>query len=271
MAVLEIPGVALNFEVDGPDDATAILLIHAGVANLRMWDPLVPALSTDHRVIRYDTRNFGLTGVGTGEYTDFGDAIALLDHLGIETATIVGSSRGGGIGIDLAVAHPDRVAGLVTIGSAPGGHPGVAMTPHEDALFDRIDALEKLGEWEAAIRLEAEVWNAGPERPAAEVDPATLARFYELALANLPHAGRQRPPGRLDPPAFGRLSEIVVPVLATVGDLDVSDVIVTTQSLRDLVPGAESHTFTGTAHLPSVEQPEEFARVLREWLLRHNL
>ena len=64
MPHLSVPGAELYYEAEGPASAPAVLLVHAGIASLRMWDPLVPALVDDHYVVRFDTRGFGQTRTG---------------------------------------------------------------------------------------------------------------------------------------------------------------------------------------------------------------
>src|ERR1700712_1277604 len=108
MPRLELRGSALYYEIDVSPEAPALLLLHAGIAQLRMWDSQIDALSRDHFVVRFDQRGFGLTDSKTDDsetvaYSDRADAIALLDHLGIATATVIGCSRGGMIAIDLAI------------------------------------------------------------------------------------------------------------------------------------------------------------------------
>src|SRR5690606_41415109 len=126
-----------------------------------MWDPQVAALSAGHFVIRFDTRGFGETEAADVPFSNRRDALDLLDHLGIARATVIGCSRGGSIAIDLAVAHPDRVAGLVTIGSGPSGLPELELTEREDALFDGLDALDAAKDWDALARREVELWDFG--------------------------------------------------------------------------------------------------------------
>ena len=135
MPELELPGAALYYETAGQISSPAVLLIHSGLASLRMWDPLVPELASDHFVVRYDTRGYGRTVSTNAEYSNRSDAIDLLDHLGVERAAVVGSSRGGSIGIDLALEHPDRITGLVTIGSVEGD-------PSSPPVGDRLGTLD---------------------------------------------------------------------------------------------------------------------------------
>jgi 3-oxoadipate enol-lactonase len=271
MPHLDVNGARLYYETDGPVDAPALLLIHAGIASVRMWDPQVPALAQDHHVIRYDTRGFGKTTTEDVEFSDHDDALAILDHLGVERATIIGCSRGGRIAIDLAIQHPERVSGLVTIGSGPSGFPDTELTPEEDAISDQMDAAFEAKDWETLGDLEVKLWGIGPTRREEDLDPEFVAQAYALNRANLPHAEEAAIHVPLEPPAFDRVVDIDVPALILVGDHDVSECLAQYEYLSTTIPRADSARFPGSAHLPSVEQPEEFERILRQWLAQHGL
>jgi pimeloyl-ACP methyl ester carboxylesterase len=271
MPHLDVNGASLYYETDGGISSPAVLLIHAGVATLRMWDPLVPALAADHFVVRFDTRGYGMTETEDVPFSNREDAIDLLDHLGIARATVIGGSRGGSIALDLAIEHPDRVTGVVTIGSGPGGFPELELTDREDAAFDELDALYEAGDWDELARKEAELWDFGPERTAADLDPGFVELAYALNAVNARHGGEDPTPIPLEPPAYDRVVDIAVPTLVMVGDHDLSPVLAQYEYLVSTIPGADGCRFPDSAHLPSVEQPAEFERILLSWLAEHGL
>lgn len=271
MTHLDVAGATLYYETDGHIGKPAVLLIHAGIANLRMWDPQVEALAADHFVIRFDTRGFGETTTQNVEYSNRSDAASLLDHLGVESATLIGCSRGGGIAIDLALDAPERVTGLVTIGSGPSGYPGTALTDREEQLFTAVDDAYEEGDLDGAFRLEAELWGVGPTRELTDVDPEFLQTAYDLNLANTGHVLEAPIPVGLEPAAYGRLGEIAVPALVIVGDKDISVALQQQEYLASAIAGAEGVVIADTAHLPSVEKPAEFTALLLDWLARHRL
>lgn len=266
MPHLDVTGATLYYESDGPASKPAVLLIHAGIANLRMWDPLVAALADDHFVVRFDTRGFGETAAEDVEFSDRADARAILGHLGIEQATIVGCSRGGGIAIDLALESPNRVRGLVLIGAGPGGLPEPDPTPQEDALLDRLDEAFAQKDWSALNELEVRLWAIGPTRDQRVLDQEFVETAYALNRANLRHAEERPHPLPLDPPAYDRLVDIAVPTLVAVGDHDLTEVLAASEYLLTNIRTADGARFPDAAHLPSVERPAEFNRVLVEWL-----
>jgi Predicted hydrolases or acyltransferases (alpha/beta hydrolase superfamily) len=271
MPHLSVPGAELYYETDGPASAPALLLVHAGCANLRMWDPQVPALARDHYVIRFDTRCFGRSTTENVEFRDRQDARDVLDHLGVERAALIGASRGGRISLDLAVETPERVAGVVTIGSGPGGFPALELTDDEDAAFDALDDAYESEDWVRLARLETELWTFGVGRDSAALSPAFVRVAYELNQVNAEHAQERPVSVALEPPAYDRVVDIDVPVLATVGEFDISTAIAQQAYLVDTIPDAEGYIFSDTAHLPSVEHPDEFTEVVTGWLGRHGL
>jgi pimeloyl-ACP methyl ester carboxylesterase len=271
MPHIDVPGARLYYETDGPVSAPALLLIHAGIANLRMWDPQIEALAKDHYVIRFDTRGFGQTETQDVEFSNRSDALAVLDHLGIRTATVIGCSRGGTIAIDLALEVPNRIVGLVTIGSEPSGFPEIEMTEAEDELFDALDAAFEAKDWHDLARLEVKLWSFGPQRREEDLDPTFVATAYELNRVNAVHAEENPTPIPLEPPAFDRLAEITIPALVIVGEYDLTPVLAGYEYLLTTLPNVTGCTFRDTAHLPNVERPEEFTRVLVEWLQERDL
>ena len=271
MPTLDVAGASLYYETHGHVSAPALLLIHAGVASLRMWDPIIPSLEGDHHVIRFDTRGFGGTRAADGPYSDRDDARALLDHLGVAEATVIGASRGGRIALDLALETPERVSGLVLVAGAISGFPEVPLTQAEQTLSDQLDEAEAAEDWLRLADLEVRFWCLGPARAVADVDPEFVRLAHELNRANAAHAAEQPAPVPLDPPAYGRLGELDFPALVTVGAHDVSPALRWFEYARDGIPGAEHDVFAGSAHLPSLERPAEFAGRLREWLGLHGL
>jgi len=271
MPFLEQTGARIYYETDGSPSAPALLLIHAGIANLRMWDPQVEELATTHFVIRFDTRGYGLTESQDVLFSNRSDAIAVLDEVGVSRATFIGCSRGGSIAIDTALEFPERVAGLVTIASGPSGHPQIELTDREEELFTALDAAEETGDWEQLLRLEAELWDFGPRRTADDLDPAFVRRAYELNLANLVRVDEAPVPIPLDPPAYGRLGDIHVPSLFVVGEHDITPAVVQYEYLLSAVHDAAGIRYPDAAHIPSVEHPERMTADLVMWLESNGL
>lgn len=271
MPFLDLPGARLHYETDGHASAPVLLLIPAGIATLRMWDEHVPALAASHLVVRYDPRGFGATHHDADvPFANHADALALLDHLGLARATVVGASRGGAIAIDLALDAPDRVTGLVAVSARIGGHPDVELTADEQRRFDDIDAIDPLVDPARYLAAETALFAVGTTRDEASVDPGFLRRAHDLAAPNVPHVADDGEIVPLDPPADTRLGELDRPALVLVGEHDLSPFLAQFARLVDALPEAEGVRLDA-AHLPSVERPTEFRGLLLDWLDAHAL
>jgi 3-oxoadipate enol-lactonase len=266
-----VNGGLLAAEADGERGRPALLLLHAGIATRRMWDPLVPALSERWFVLRYDARGFGESASAAVPFSNRADAVAVLNAAGVGAATLIGASRGGQIALDTALEHPERVTGLVLIGSGPGGWGGEAMEPHEERLLDEADAAEESEDWARLFELELDLWSVGPSRSRDDVDPEFLESARTLGRLNLYafSATDQGTPLPLDPPAVGRLGEVSVPALVLVGEHDLGFVHAQHRHLAESIGGAESAVVPGAAHLASVERPQQTLEVLLPWLEQH--
>jgi 3-oxoadipate enol-lactonase len=270
MAVIEVPGATLSYDIAGDPRHPAVLFVHAGVATRAMWDPQFDDLASDHFVLRYDTRGFGQSPGADEKFADRHDLIAVLDALKVDTATVIGASRGGRIAIDAALDAPGRITGLVTVGSTPSGQHEGKPTERERELVAAIEEASGAGAYETVVELEVAYWDLGPTRDVDDVDPAFLARAIELNVgaAHWDFAGLDQP---LEPAAVSRLHELVIPALVVVGDHDESDSRAGYDLLLAGLPQAIGFRFSDSAHLPSVEHPERFTARLREFLSANGL
>jgi 3-oxoadipate enol-lactonase len=266
LILVDVPGGRLTVADDG--SGPPILLLHAGVADVRAWDAMVPPLvAAGYRVVRPDTRGYGRSTTEDVEFSLQADVIAVLDALGIGRAVLVGNSRGGMTAFETAIEHPDRVVAVVGVGAGVGGFDGGA-TPEETAIFEayeRLDAAEPF-DADALTDFEARVWLDGPGQPAGRTGPALNDAFLEMARPlNDPGRVKGRPT-RLDPPAADRLAELRCPVLAVAGQLDFSDVARTAEWLAGAAPDARAVVWPDVAHMIGMEQPDRLAATLVEFV-----
>lgn len=254
--------LAIESEGAGP----ALVCLHAGVCDRRMWRPLAARLGLDHRVIAYDRRGFGQSRSPDEPCSDLDDLCAVLDDCSRGApAVLVGASRGGALALDLALAKPERVRALVLMASAVSGDPDDA--PVSDAIQEQVDALsaaERSGDVDAVNALEARLWLDGPLQPEGRVPGALrelLLDMNGIALRHPPLTQKREPPL-----AWPRLEAVTQPALVLSGDLDFPDRVALSASLAARIPHVHAHVVHGTAHLPSLERPEECAAVIRAFL-----
>ena len=260
--ILETNGARIYYEVEG--SGAAVVFIHAGVADLRMWDDQVAALRDQYRLIRYDTRGFGRTETDGVPFSNRADIAELLDHLGEERAHVVGLSRGAMIALDFAIESPDRVRSLAVAGGGIGGYQSPDELPED--TFVEADRLLDAKDWEGISEWETAFWADGPNQPANRLDPEVRAKVHDWILSNYRAEKEEGQPQPLDPSAIGRLGELRAPVLVMYGTLDDPGTSESMRHLAETVPDARLEAFEGAAHMMNLEQPERFNTVLGEFL-----
>jgi 3-oxoadipate enol-lactonase len=234
-----------------------VLLLHAGIADRRMWAPQVAALeSAGHAVTAPDLPGFGDEPLEPGTIDYVAVAAEQLDGPG----AVVGSSFGGRIALELALARAELVERLVLIGAGLGNWDWSEAA--QAGLADEEVLLER-GDLAGAARQQAEMWLA--PRAAADVRELTEAMTIRSYEQQLPLEGRVTGSWP-EPPASEQLDRIDVPTLVVVGSEDVEDMRTIAERLAAGIPGARLETIEGAGHLPSLERPDELNRLLLEFL-----
>src|SRR5262249_31203345 len=137
-----------------------LVLLHEGVGDARMWDPVWSELTASFRTIRYDVRGFGRSPAATEDFTLLGDLRSVLDQCGVSSAHVAGCSMGGGTALELALAEPERVKTLVLLCPGIGGYP----YPENTELETECEALAANGDQDGLLRVLLGVWGAaGPD------------------------------------------------------------------------------------------------------------
>ncbi len=258
----DVNGTKLYYEVAGAGHP--LVWLHSGLTNSSMWDAQWEIFAQRYRVIRCDLRGFGWSGAASGSFSYREDLSRLLRFLGVERAYLVGSSMGGSLAIDFALEHPEMVAALIPVGS------GVSGEQPSDFLLERwkeIDVVAAGGDLARAVELELRLWVDGPGRAPEQVNPAMREQVRQMNAENFKRSEQEQgQPQPLEPPAVGRLDEVRVPTLVLVGEYDVPDKLASADLLARSIPGARKVVMPDTAHLPSMEQPEQFNRLVLEFL-----
>jgi 3-oxoadipate enol-lactonase len=261
---LGVPGGRLHVIDEG--SGPPIVLLHAGIADTRSWEEMVPLLNgAGYRTIRYDQRGAGQTTTEDVRFSRIADLLAVLDAKGIHRAVLVGNSMGGQLAFDTAIEAPDRVVAIVGVAAGLGGFDG-GNTPEELALFKAMEQIEAQDPVDptAVAEIDAQVWVDGPGQPPTRV-PAGL-RNLVLQMDLWDPAKPQGKPIRLDPPAGERLAELRCPILAVAGELDVSEVAVTARHLEAHAPNARALIWPDVAHMIGMEQPARLTDAIVDFL-----
>jgi 3-oxoadipate enol-lactonase len=255
--------VELYSEVAG--EGPEIVLLHEGICDSRMWDSQWEAFTRAHRVLRLDFRGYGRSPLEPGSYAGARDVIELMDRHGVERTALVGVSLGGRVGLEIALAQPERVAALVLVGS---GLPGHDWSEQMQEIWKEEEAALRAGDLDGAVELVLRTWVDGQGREPEDVDPAVRARVAEMQRRafELQLPIEEDEEELLIEDVAQRLGEIRVPTLVLVGEADVPDIQAIAGRLAREIPGARKATIANTAHAPSMERPREFEELVLGFL-----
>jgi len=269
----EVNGTTLYYEVAGAGHP--FVLVHGHLLDRRSWDDQFAVFAQHYKVIRYDQRGFGDSGLITkgASYSDRQDLYALLKFLGIESAYIMGVSGGGALAIDFTLEHPEMVDALIPVTAGVSGfHPSEEfMQKHPDVvrMYTGLNEAFEKHDVARAVEISLELWTDGPGRLPGQAAPDVRARVHEMTTRNWERPDdetqAETPPVPLEPPAIGRLSKIGVPTLVILGEWDGPNPL---DQLTKEIPGAKKVVMAETAHHPFMEKPAEFNQVVIEFLGR---
>jgi 3-oxoadipate enol-lactonase len=259
-AVLARPGARLVYEVTG--DGPAVVLVHGFGLDMRMWDPQAGPLAARFRVVRYDCRGFGASGPfdPAVPYTHAEDLVALLDHLAIQDAALVGLSFGGRVVLQAALAAPARVRGLALLDTVLDGVP---WDPASAQALEEVARQVQVG----GVLAGRAAWLAHPVFAAARERP-DLASRLAVMVAGYPgqHWLGQDPHRPPDPRPVDALEIVTVPTLVAVGESDVPCFREMSAVLARRIPGAQYHVVTGAGHMINMERPAAVGELLIRFL-----
>jgi 3-oxoadipate enol-lactonase len=245
---------------DGPE----LVLLHEGICDSRMWDPQWEKYAQSHRLMRLDFRGFGQTPLEPGPFASARDVLALMDRHGFERAALVGVSLGGRVALEVAVAAPDRVSALILVGS---GLPGHDWSEEMHAIWEAEEAALREDDLDTAVDVVLRTWVAGPGRELGDVDPGVRDRVAEMQRRAFElQVSIEDDEELLVEDLAQRLGEIQVPTLVLVGEEDVPDIQAIAERLAREIAGARLERIADTAHVPSMERPEEFDRLVLGFL-----
>jgi 3-oxoadipate enol-lactonase len=253
LPLVDVNGGRLWYDEAG--SGPAVLLLHGGLGDSGLWEPVVPFLAEQFRTIRTDLRFYGRSTGPAVPWSWQDDAIGVLDELGVERAALVGLSLGGRLALDIALAHPDRLWAVVGVAPGLDGHSADAYGEERDA---RYEAAEAAGDLNAAMEIDFEVWAPlGADDRIRQLWRATPeANALPSDLEPLPATG---------PPAKERLGELALPTLIVTASQDPA-------GMREIGPLVEReapdarHLELDSDHYVTLREPELLSRVLLEFL-----
>jgi pimeloyl-ACP methyl ester carboxylesterase len=259
-----INNALIYYEIAG--EGAPFVMIHAGVADNRQWNNEFAHFATRFRVLRYDMRGYGKSNPVDGEYSHLQDLTALLNHLQIDQPLIaMGCSMGGGLAMNLALTKPSMVKALIMVDAGPTGLELDVPTP---AAFAEAEKAYKAGDLDLTAEIETQIWFDGMGRTPAQVNQGMRKLVYKMNRIALSHEakglGNRLPDTQI--PAVERLGELHIPVLAIVGAHDTPYTLAAADHMVEKMPSARKVIIDDAAHLPNMDQPEEFQGIVTMFL-----
>jgi len=258
MPLLESPGLHLHYRLDGPADRPCLVLSNSLGCTLEMWEPQVAPFSREYRVLRYDTRGHGRSGVPRRPYAieQLGsDVLALLDALGIERAHYCGLSMGGATGMWLAVNAPHRIERLVLCNTMPWLGPPATLNA-------RIETLLRDG-MRGMVEAILERWFT-PEFRARE--PLAVDRIRQVLLTAPVDGYVGCCEAIRDMDQRATLARIAAPTLVIAGTYDPAPTPEAARAWASTIPDARFVELPA-AHLSNIGAAEQFTRQVLDFLL----
>lgn len=261
---VNINGAQIYYETAGK--GIPFVMIHAGVADSRQWNNEFAFFARTHQVLRYDMRGYGKSEPVDGEFSHMSDLVSLLNALELQGPLVMmGCSMGGGLAMDFALTHPSRMKALIMVGSGPSG---LKLDVPMSAKFAEAEEAYKAGDLDLTAEIETQIWFDGTDRAPQQVNQAMRKLAYEMNRRALDHEAKElgkRLPNT-DTPAFDRLKDLRIPVLVIVGAHDTPYILAAADYMIEKIPSARKAIIEDGAHLPNMDQPQEFQTAVNSFL-----
>lgn len=252
---------AIHYEVTG--DGPPVLFLHSALADYKQWCVQVDALSQGYRCITYDLLGYGTSDNAPDNYDPADTLLALLDHLEVGTATLVGSSLGGSVSIHAATRYPDRIRSIVLAGTGLFGFQLVLNAP-EPAIYREYEAALAGHDIDRLVDLAETIWLVGIDGSEQHLSQANRDAFrlmYREFLNNHGDYAHYRDMDDTD-----ALVNLDMPVMVVVGDKDTAFCLAAADYLEQTLPRVTIVRMPDVAHFPNLSKPQEFNELLLKWL-----
>lgn len=252
---IPLDGDSIYYEVSG--SGPALVLIHDGMVDSQIWKDQVAYFSKKYRVVTYDRRGYGKSSAATGSSTRLDALTALFNYLKIEKAAVIGMSAGGRLAINFTLVHPEKVSSLMLVGAVVQGFP---YTEHFRRRGRHLPENLRDDKDIETYYINDDPYEMYKENKATK---ERVAHFLEARPRKGHGAESGFPAGKS---AVERLGEISVPTLILVGEYDIPDVHAHAGAINAGIKDSIRKIVYNSGHLIPVEQPEEFNKIVDEFL-----
>jgi pimeloyl-ACP methyl ester carboxylesterase len=235
---------------DSGGDGVPIVLLHPGIADSRIWDPMLPLLG-ERRVVRFDRRGYGRSPRATEDYSALDDLVTVLDALGAGRAHLVGNSMGGETSLALAVTAPERAASLTLLCPGINGYPWPETDEDPDLVADWLRA-KAAGDLAGLADVQRRVWYA-----AGTDDYLDEQLLASAALTYSPAAAFEHD----NPEQWSHADRLALPTTVIAGELDPADSLQASLDLAERIPGAVLVRMP-VDHVPQYRDPATVAEAV---------
>jgi 3-oxoadipate enol-lactonase len=260
--VLSLSDGFLSYDDTGT--GKAVVLLHAGLLDRRMWEPQVPHLvGVGVRVVAYDARAHGHSSTPGDRVAHHEDLGELLAALALERPTLIGCSLGARTAIDYSLLQPEQVAQLILVS------PGVSGMEFRDEHYvreqQRARAAAQAGDAAGVVEAALRQWVDGPRRQPSHTPTAVRKQCAAMMLDTLRAHYAAGPTWRDEHlHAVDRLAELRPPVTVVTGELDMQDILDVADRLSTAAPGARRHSIPAAGHMLCLEQPDLLNGILSD-------
>lgn len=254
-----VNGTRLYFEATG--EGEALVLLHSGYTDLRLWNDQFETFGRCFKVIRYDIRGFGRSDRPEGPFSHFEDLKELLNYLKIGRAHLIGVSMGGSIAIDFTLQYPDLVNSLILSGSSLNGYEPTIDEASDKRSAAGISIVNRDKDFFKSVEfmLDDPMWRQSDPNAHQRLRDMFMDTSLEWILKDMILTACS--------PASKRLSEITKRTLLVVGSQDSLPIMEIAKVLESNIISARKVVINGTGHLPNLDKPEEFNKIVLDFLM----
>jgi len=262
MPQIETNGTTLHYRFDGPEQGPLVMLSNSLASNLSMWDLQIPALLDEgFRILRYDSRGHGQSAAPEGPYTIellTGDAVALMDTLGIGKVHFCGLSKGGMVGQMLGAKHGDRLISLTLCDTA-------SFAGGPEVWSERIQAV-RAGGMASVVDATIDRWFT---KPGQDRLPTEVGKVRDMILTTPVDGFCACGEAIRDMDQRESIRAITTPTLVIVGEDDPGTTVEVARGIHESIAGSKLEIIPESAHLCNIEQAEAFNSPLLQFLKSH--